>query len=332
MTTPSSPRETHGDALRAIPGLLLALSCMASVPLFLRYLTQFDTLDAWTVNAVRYGTVAGIWLPFAILRSRRFPAERRVWRDARGTALANLVGQICWAIGAYYNEAGVIAFVVRSSFLFSAVYSVALLPAERATVRRPRFWLGAAGVALGLVLLFGEALKSGKSSPKGLFILLVAAAAWGLYWVLVKRDLGGHDQRLCFAVNSIYTAGALIVAMFLFGDWPALAGVPPRLWGVLVVSAIVGLVFSHVLMYRTIQIVGPVVTSGSTCIQPFLTTLGAWFFLEEILLPTQWAGGCLLVGSSLLLLSLKLGPQPVLPPITLPVEAAPAIPERTPAP
>lgn len=320
MDTPT-PSEHRAEVLRALAGMVLAIVCMASVPLFLRYLTRFEMLDAWTINAVRYGIIAGIWLPFAIRRSLRFPAERSVWRKARCTALANVVGQICWAIGAYHNEAGIIAFVVRTSFLFSMIYSVVLLPAERATVRRPRFWLGAAGISLGLLLLFGDALKEGQSNPFGLFILLLAAAAWGMYWVLVKRDLGGYDQRLCFAVNSIYTAGVLIVAMLLFGDWPALAQVPLRLWGVLAISAVIGLVFSHILMYRTIQVVGPVVTSGGSCVQPFLTSLGAWFFLREVLLPSQWLGGCALVASSLILLSLKWGPQTVLPPVALPVDS-----------
>ena len=315
-------------APRAALELFLAVACLASVPLFLRYLVAFPVLDAWTVHAVRYGMVAGFWLPFALRRLRRHPAERRVWRAARGASLANLAGQICWAVGTYHNEAGVIAFVVRSGFLFSAVYSVFLLPAERETMRRPRFWLGAAGVTGGLVLLFGDALRSGQSSPFGLCILLLSAAFWGLYWVLVKRDLGGYDQRLCFAVNSIYTAGALVVAMFLFGRWTNLARVPAHLWGVLAVSAFTGLLFSHVLLYRTIHLLGPVVTGGSTCVQPFLTALGAWWFLGEILLPTQWVGGSILIASSLVLLSLRLGARPSLAP-SVTVSAVP-LPEEAP--
>ena len=227
MSIPSSP-GSHSSTPGVMSGLVVALICLAGAPLFLRYLARFPVLDAWTVNAVRYAMVAGFWLPFAIHRMRRNPGERRIWRAARGAALANVVGQACWTISAYHNEAGVIAFVIRSSFLFSAVYSVALLPAERGIVRQPRFWLGATGVLAGLTLLFADALRSGRSSPFGLSMLLLSAAAWGLYWVLVKRDLAGYDQRLGFAVNSVYTAGVLMAAMFLFGDWRALTRVPPH--------------------------------------------------------------------------------------------------------
>lgn len=311
-----STSETRGKAVETVLGLLLALVCFASAPLFLRYLARFPVLDAWTVNAVRYGLVAGCWIPFVIHRLRRLPQECRIWRAAIAPSLANTGGQICWALAAYHNEAGVIAFVVRSSFLFSTLYSIILLPCERATVRRPGFWLGATGIATGLILLFSNALHSGKSSPLGLTVLLLAAASWGLYWVLVKRNLSGFDQRLSFAVNSIYTSGALFTAMLFWGDWPALVRVPLSLWGVLAISALIGLVFSHVLLYRTIHHIGPVVTSGATCVQPFLTAIGAWLFLGEILMPTQWIGGCILVGSSFILLSLRLRPVSV-PPIAI---------------
>lgn len=316
---PASSPQPRGSELRAAVGLVVALVCFASVPLFLRYMVRFPELDAWTVNAVRYGVAAVIWLPFVIRRLHQRRAERRVWKDAIGSSAVNVIGQIGWALAAYYNEAGIIAFVVRSSFLFAIVYSVILLPSERPTVRRPRFWLGAGGIVVGVVLMFGNAFGSGKSSPLGLTILLVTAAAWGMYGVLVKRNLGDYDERVSFAVNSLYTTGVLIVAMFLFGNWRALATVPPRLWLLLIFSALVGVSFSHVLLYRAIHVLGPVVANGASCMQPFLTALGAWIFLDEILLPSQWAGGCLLVGSCIVLLSLKL---------TRPVPAVAPIPEE----
>ncbi len=310
--------DSRGSELRAALGLLVALVCFASVPLFLRYLVRFPELDAWTVNAVRYGVAAVIWLPFVVRRLSQRPAELRVWKDAIGSAVVNVIGQMGWALAAYYNEAGVIAFVVRSSFLFAIVYSVILLPSERATVRRPRFWLGAGGIVAGIVCMFGNGFHSGKSTPLGLLILLITAAAWGMYGVLVKRNLGDYDERVSFAVNSLYTTGVLIVAMFLFGNWRALATVPPKLWLLLIVSALVGVSFSHVLLYRAIHVLGPVVANGASCLQPFLTALGAWLFLDEILFPSQWIGGCLLVGSCIVLLSLKLR-RPARAPLPEPV-------------
>jgi drug/metabolite transporter (DMT)-like permease len=315
---------SRGSELQGALCLLVAVVCFASVPLFLRYLTRFPELDAWTVNAIRYGVATVFWLPFIIQRTIRRPAERIVWKKAILASAVNVIGQMGWALGAYYNEAGVIAFVVRSSFFFAIVYSVILLPKERAIVRRPRFWVGAVGIVTGIVFMFGNAFHSGKSSPLGLFILLFTAAAWGMYGVLVKRDLGGYDERVSFAVNSIYTSGVLVVAMFLFGKWRGLGTVPIQAWGILVVSAFAGIAFAHILLYRGIHTLGPLVAQGASCVQPFLTALGAWIFLQEVLVPSQWAGGCALVGSCVILLSLKLKRRGTLPPIAHELDSVPA--------
>ena len=69
------------------------------------------------------------------------------------------------------------------------------------------------------------------------------------------------------------------------------------------------MLFSHIMLYRAIQHVGPIITTGATCVQPFLTALGAWLLLGEVLMPAQWVGGFALVGSSVILLSLRLGKQ-----------------------
>jgi drug/metabolite transporter (DMT)-like permease len=153
-------------------------------------------------------------------------------------------------------------------------------------------------------------------------MLLVSAASWGLYWVLIKRDLAGHDQQMGFGVNAIYTAIALIIAMFLFGDWRTLLNVSPHMWGILACSGCVGLLFAHVLLYHTIQHLGPVVTDGAKCVQPFLTAVGAWFVLNEALEPAQWVGGFVLVASSALLLSLRFGKRNVPAPLVIPTPLA----------
>lgn len=313
MSEPAIVPASRGRERQGALCLLGAMASFASVPLFLRYLARVPELDAWTVNAVRYFMALGFWLPYIVRRFRRFPAERRVWRAAIRVSLVSVTGQIGWALAAYHNEAGVIAFVVRSSFLFAVIYSLILLPGERATVRRPRFWLGAAGMAVGILLMFGNAFQTRKSTPFGLGILLFTAAVWGLYGVLVKRDLTGYDERASFAANLVYITLVLVVAMFLFGDWRALVHVPPGIWLVLLLSTFAGNIFSDVLYYRGIHVMGPVIANGTSCIQPFLTALGAWLFLGEILHASQWLGGIVLVASCLLLLSLRFGRQAVAP-------------------
>lgn len=305
----AAPPENQGrpEPLRnGLPPLFLALFFFASVPLFLRYFTRYPVLDAWTINGIRYSVGMLIWLPFVLLYHKNIPAGRNIWKDALVPALVNTLGQMGWALAAYYNEAGQTAFVIRSSFLFTTLFGVMLLPAERRVARHPLFWLGAGGIVTGVICMSANAMGTGKSSLLGTAILVFTACFWGLYSVFVRRNMRDYDVRLSFGVISLYTTLALWVAMFLFGDVHALGRLSPRLWGLLIVSALLGIAFSHILLYRAIHSLGPLITQGSTAVQPFLTAVGAAIVLGEILSPMQWFGGTLLVLSCLCMITTRI--------------------------
>lgn len=295
---PDQSRARGGGAF-----LLAAIFSFASVPLFLKYFTGI--LDAWTVNGVRYGVAAVFWLPLVLATHSKTEAGRNVWRAALLPALVNTAAQIGWALAPYHNDAGFIGFTIRSSFLFSTVFGFWLLPGERATVRRPAFWLGAAAIGVGIVAMYRAGLDRGGTSPLGLLILVCTAVGWGVYGVLVRRCMSGFGVRLSFGVVSLYTAVALGVLMLIVGDWGRLADVAARDWSLLIVSALVGIALSHVLLYRAIHGLGPVLTEGGMAVQPFMTALGAAVLLRERLSAGQWVGGAILAAGCLVLVSLK---------------------------
>ena len=282
----------HHAERKGVPFLVAAVLTFGSIPLFLKHFTAF--LDAWTVNGLRYGMAALFWLPFVIRLRRSSPRGRNVWRDAVPPTIVNIVAQVGWALAPYHNDASVIGFVSRASFLFSMVVGFALLPQERAVVRRPLFWLGAAGIAVGLYCMYRSGVEQGSTSFLGMAIMLGTAVSWGFYGVLVRRHLEVYDVRLSFGVISLYTTAALWVAMFAFGEWPQALHLSPSLWGLLTTSAILGIALSHVLLYRSIHTLGPVVTEGGLCACPFLTALGAVIVLDETMGLAQWVGGSLL--------------------------------------
>ena len=281
----------HADR-KGIPFLVAAVLTFGSIPLFLKHFTAF--LDAWTVNGLRYGMAALFWLPFVIRLRGSTPPGRNVWRDAIPPTVVNAVGQVGFALAPYHNDASVIGFASRASFLFSMVLGFALLPQERVVVRRPLFWLGSAGIAVGLYGMYRSGVQQGSTSLLGMAIMLGTAVSWGFYGVLVRRHVAGYDVRLSFGVISLYTTGLLWLAMFAFGQWPKALHLSAGLWGLLAASSILGIALSHVLLYRSIHALGPVVTEGGLCACPFLTALGAVLILKEAMGPAQWVGGSLL--------------------------------------
>jgi drug/metabolite transporter (DMT)-like permease len=66
-----------------------------------------------------------------------------------------------------------------------------------------------------------------------------------------------------------------------------------------VLSAVIGIACSHVLYYKAIGALGPMVACGAGLTQPFLTWLGAFLLLHETLKPALLAGGLIIVAGVL---------------------------------
>lgn len=323
-------RESGKEIAIAVLACVAAMLCFSVVPVFLRQLTKH--LDSWTVNAVRYSTAALFWLPF-VLRLQRAkpparpvgdllvlgrraearvgsPAQRSVWRAALIPAAVNLVGQVGWAICPYHADAPTIGFVIRTSFLFTVVFGFLFIPAERLLGRRPMFLLGASVCLAGVVIICVGAApqdhEQAKTSPFGVPIILATAVCWGAYAVSVRRFLSGYPLRLAFGVISLYTAAGLVLLMFGCGRFQELVRIPLRAWALLVVSGMLGIAFGHVLYYRGIHGIGPVVASGTMLAGPFVTYLTAAIFLpEDKLTLIQLLGGAVVVAGGLALVKAK---------------------------
>ena len=328
-------------------GLLSAVGatvCFSVVPVFLRYFAgSGHRLDLWTVNAVRYTTAAVFWFPFVLRlqwakaaarpvgdllvlgrRSRALAppsVERSVWVAAVLPALVNLAGQVGWAAAPYFIDAPTIGFIIRTSFLFTIVLGFIFVPPERALARMGLFYLGAAACLAGTAVMFAGRLGGEQGlSPKrlaGLGIIIWTALCWGGYAVSVRRLLMGYPFRLAFGVVSLYTAAAVVVLMLIFGDYPRLAALPLKVWALLVVSGFIGIALGHVLLYRGIHGIGPVITSGVQMAAPFVTcSAAAVFLVDETLTAAQLMGGIVVVVGGLLLVKAraKVG-EPRVPPV-----------------
>ncbi len=274
--------------------LAMAISIVgfSSVPLFLKHFTHH--LDAWTVNGLRYGVAALIWSPVILSNALRANHQPIPWKAAIMPALFNTIGQVGWALAPYHNDAGLMGFVVRTSFLFAMLAGFIMLPAERPVLRHPGFWWGTAVIVAGVVILYIPAIRQAQTTLFGTLILLVTAIFWGLYGVSVRRWMAGYPVRLSFSIISIYTALPLMVLTLCFGQWEDIATLTPATGSLIVVSAAIGIALSHVLLYHAIHALGAVISEGFRSIQPFLTGIGACLLFGEQLTSGQWIGGLLL--------------------------------------
>jgi len=292
-------------------GVLAALGttlCYGITPVFLRYFT--DYLDVWTVNGIRYTVGALFWLPFVIFlvgKGKKGPSpenlSRNVWKDARIPALVNLGGQVLWGLSPYYLEASVIGFVYKLHFLATLLFGFLLIPEERILGRQPAFLLGCFLSLAGVVSIFLHDLAhAGKQPVLGLILCVGATGLFGLYTVSVRLYMKDYPARLSFGVISLYTAVALLFLMFLFGDMSRISAMHSGLWGMLVLSALLGVALAHVMYYRAIHGLGAIISTGLLMATPFVTLSGAWLGLGERIMLLQFAGGATIILGGILLI------------------------------
>ncbi|MBU1692599.1 MAG: DMT family transporter [Verrucomicrobia bacterium] len=297
-------RSRSPSIVPALLALGTAILFWSSVPLLLKHFTH--RLDAWTVNALRYTFAALFWLPYILRHRRDLPAGSRIWRDALPPAGVHIVGQMLFGLCPYFNDATIINFVSRAAFLFTTMTGFLLLREERAVGRQPLFWVGVAATIAGLAAMYVGGIGTPSTSAFGMLLLLATSAFWGFYSVLIRKFMKPYSIRLTFGVISLYAAPVLLALMFAVGDWRKALALGPGYWGLIWLSAILGIALGHTLFYRAIHALGPVASEGSLLLIPFTTAVLAYFILDERLGRLQWLGGVILVAGCFLLLLAKL--------------------------
>ena len=305
-------KQTERETAISTACMITMVFTSASVPIFLRYFV--DYLDPWCVNAVRYSTAAILLFPFVFILSRRATittggdcsTTRNIWRSAIIPSMVNIIGQVGWALCPYFGvKAAMMSFGSKLSFLFTTLFGFLLVPTERLLARKTSFWLGAIICIAGItVASIQKIISEGVGSTAGMGILLFTAMMWGAYAVSIRKFLPGFPRRLSFAVVSLYTSIGLVILMLIFGDYAALAKISPKIWLLLTISAIFGIAISHILYYRGIHGLGPIVANGISMVTPFLTYFGALIILGEQLRPVRLIGGIgVITGGVLLVLA-----------------------------
>lgn len=307
--------HSHDSRLLAVLCLAGAMLCWGVIPIFLRFFINNEGMEPWAVNAVRYLVGTLFWVPVVVVLARRgqdgAAGGRSIWRDALVPSAINVMAQATYGISPAYASAPTIGFVLRLSFLFTLLFGLIFVREERRLVRRPTFPLGVLLCLGGVVAMFAEELSSrGGASATGMAILILSTVGWGGYAVSVRKYTAGYSARLGFGVISLYTTAGLVVLALVFGRPASLGDAGGAVWAALVVSSFLGVTLGHVLYYRAIHRLGPVVSVGVLLAQPFVTEAGAALFLGETLTGMQTVGGVAVVGGGALLLAAEAGLPP----------------------
>lgn len=296
-----SPRTHH--PLTGTIFIVATLLGWTSIPLFLYHFA--DLIDPWTSNGWRYACAAVMWAPVLLWGAWRRSLPKGLFTAAIVPSAINAIAQVCFTVAHYKIEPGLLTFGLRSQMVFVTVGAFLLFPNERGVIRSRSYLVGLLALMIGTgvaILMSDDPIEFGHLA--GIALALASGMLFAAYGLAVRKYMRGMGSILSFSVISQYTAMAMIVLMLLLGDRAGLTALElgGSKFGLLMLSAVIGIAMGHVLYYASIERLGVAISSGVLQLHPFCVAVASYFIFGEVLTPLQWTGGLIaLAGAGLML-------------------------------
>lgn len=315
--TAPTPRVSGPTAVTLIVMTLLGWS---AVPLFLKHFAGL--IDGWTSNGWRYGFSALLWAPVLIYGASKRSLPAGLWRASLMPALFNSLGQTAFVWAHYKIDPGLLTFGLRLQIVFVSIGAFLLFPAERRVVRNPGFLIGALlvlGGTMGTILLgrdaghaasnAAQAVATSSAADRALGVGLAIASGllFAAYALSVRRNMQNVPSLTAFAAISQYTAAVMVALMLVLGTDHGLTAwaLPPREFGMLLLSAVIGIALGHVFYYAAIARLGVAVSSGVVQLQPFFVTAASAVLFGERMTTLQIVCGVVAIAGAGTMLSVQ---------------------------
>lgn len=225
--------------------------------------------------------------------------SRQSWRVSRRDIplilAVGIIGYVLsiWAqfLGTQWSSAAMGAVITSATPAFMVIFARWLL-GEQITWRKTLALLLATG---GVLLIVGVGHIHGRFQVGG-FILGLAALAWALMSVLVKR-IPGHYSQLVVTTYAIVVATAVLTptAMVQLSTINGTVYEQPQIWGGVLYLGLVSTAGAFFLWNKGLQMVDAASGSLYFFFQPLVGASLAWLFLGE------HGGVTFLVGTALIL-------------------------------
>ncbi len=303
----ASEHHTTGSTAVGIAVVILTLIGWTVTPLFIEHFTQgANRIDPWTSNGWRYGFAALLWAPLLVGLRLNGKWPKGVMKAALIPATINGTAQVFFTMSFYRIDPAMVAFGLRAQMVFTAAGAALLFPPERKIIRSAGFLAGIGAVVVGTggTVYFQDAGLGEKADGLGVFYAILAGAGFAGYALSVRKCMTGYSSMVSFAAISQYTALIQLVLMLCFAERfgaGALDLSAPQ-FGLLLMSAVIGIAAGHVLYYMSIERLGVAVSTGIIQLQPFTVAALSIPLFGEHLGGLQWVFGSLAVGGAMSML------------------------------
>ncbi|RCS57591.1 DMT family transporter [Parvibium lacunae] len=224
------------------------------------------------------GVIAlGVWLLCQKGGWRACLMPRQHVGDVVLLAIPNMV---IWHLFAIYGvtllASGRAAVLGYTMPLWAALAAVWLLRERLAR----RHWLGLCAGALGIVLLLASEWQRLAIAPVGTVFMLIAAAAWGLGTVLLRKMPIPVESTVLTWWMLVITTPCMWLASIVL-EWPGWLWPTGREWVEILYNALVVFAFCHVVWFRLARTLPPVISSLSIMLIPVVGVVAGMLWLGE---------------------------------------------------
>ena len=239
---------------------------------------SLESLDVWSSRALAMLGGGVILLALAAAQGRALRVPRPLWRDLGIAALCNMtVFQIGMTIGVYYFSAGRTAVIVYTMPLWAAVFAVWLLRERLTPARAAALALGLAGIAV----LMSQDFPHLRNAPGGALSTLVAAIAFGLGTVWMKRR-GWRLDPTVSAGWQLVLGGLPVAAIWLVAGPPVVFGeVSPASWSAILYLTLIANAFAYFAWFRVVAFFSAIASGIGVFAVPLVAVLGSAVLVNE---------------------------------------------------
>lgn len=276
---------------RLVGIVLVAVSAAAfgTLAIFGRYAFA-DGMDALTILFLRFSLAAVLML--ALLFARREPLPRgSVLLRLIGMGAIGYVGQtFAYLTALKYASAGLVALLLYLYPIFVALLAALVLHEPITRLK---------GLALGLAMI-GTVLTVGPSGGQMIGILLAVAGAviYSIYIIV-----GTGVMRHASAVQSsavIFAAAGVCSGMLMMMNGPHLPATGKG-WAAIISIVVIATLIPVSTFLAGLERIGPTNAAMLSTLEPVVTVLLAYWWLNETLTPVALIGGGLILVAVLLL-------------------------------
>lgn len=289
----------HPAAVRPAASAELRLAEMAAIGVMAIWAGNFivvkSTIPVLTpigYTFLRFLTAGLVLLAICLWRERSVRIPRR---DLVPIALLGSVGfgvyQLLWPTALSTTSVGNSALLIASTPIFTALIS-ATIGADRLG---PAKALGAGVAFVGVALVAASHGFSLDGATLGDVLTIAAAICWAAY-VSFGAGVLRHHSPLRTTTWAILSGTVVLAPVGLWQLSGAdLSGVGPAQVGAVLYSGLLAGALGNVIVFWAIRLLGPTRITNLQFLPPALAMVMAAVFLGEAILPTQLAGGAVIV-------------------------------------